>query len=84
MKAYSHLGVKKVLTSGLPKGNADTERVIRALKEGLAWYYDWDYPFDFQGALEKLNDNYNQDFLHQSLCYRALCQYYQHYVKNKE
>lgn len=85
MKTCSDLGIKQIFTSwSNPKGNADTERVIRTLKEDLVWCYDWDHPFDFQRALEKWVDNYNQDFPHQSLCYRTPCQYYQDYVKNKK
>ena len=85
MKTCSDLGIKQIFTSwSNPKGNADTERVIRTLKEDLVWCYDWDHPFDYQRALEKWVDNYNHDFPHQSLCYRTPCQYYQDYVKNKE
>ncbi len=85
MKACSDLGIKQIFTSwSNPKGNADTERVIRTLKEDLVWCYDWDHPFDFQRAVEKWVDNYNQDFPHQALCYRTTCEYYCEYVKNKE
>ena len=66
-----------------PKGNADTERVIRTLKEDLVWPYDWDHPFAFQRALDKWVDNYNQDFPHQSLGYHTPCEYYQNYGKIK-
>jgi transposase InsO family protein len=85
MKVTSDLGIKQIFTSwSNPKGNADTERVIRTLKEDLNWCYDWDHPFDFQRALDKWVNNYNQDFPHQNLGYRTSCQYYQEYVKNKE
>ena len=85
MQACSTLGIKQIFTSwSNPKGNADTERVIRTLKEDLAWPYDWDNPFTFQRALGKWVDNYNQDFPHQSLDYHTPCEYYQKYVKNKE
>ena len=84
-KACSDLGIKQITTCwSNPKGNADTERVIRTLKEDLIWSYDWDHPFDFQRALEKWADNDNQDFPHQALGYRTPCEYYQEYVKNKE
>ena len=83
MKACSDLGIKQIFTSwSNPKGNADTERVIRTFKEDLIWPYDWDHPFDFQRALENWIDNYNQDYPHQSLGYRTPCEYYQQYVKN--
>jgi len=85
MKACAILGIKQIFTSwSNPKGNADTERVIRTLKEDLVWPYDWDNPFTFQRALEKWVDNYNYDFPHQSLDYHTPCEYYQKYVKNKE
>jgi transposase InsO family protein len=55
-----------------PKGNADTERVIRTLKEYLIWPYDWDHLFDFQRALEKWRkEKYSQNFPHQVLGYRT-------------
>lgn len=78
-------GSNRSLPAGLnPKGNADTERVIRTLKEDLVWPYDWDNPFAFQRALDKWVDNYNHDFSHQALDYHTPCEYYQKYVKNKE
>jgi len=51
----------------IPKGNADTEQMIRTLKEDLIWPHDWNHPFDFQRALERWIDNYNQDFPHHAL-----------------
>jgi len=59
MKVCSDLGIKQIFTSwSNPKGNADTERVIRTIKEDFIWCHDWDHPFDFQRASENLlNDN---------------------------
>jgi len=85
MKACSDLGIKQIFTRwSNPKGNADTERVIRTFKEDLVWPYDWDNPFDFQRALMRWVDNYNHDFSYQTLNYHTPCEYYQKYVKNKE
>ena len=85
IKACATLGIKQVFTSwSNPQGNADTERVIRTSKEDLVWPYDWDNPFDFQRAIDKWVDNYNQDFPHQTLGYHTPCEYYQKYGKNKE
>ena len=84
MQACSTLGIKQIFTSwSNPKGNADTERVTRTLKEDLVWLYDWDNPFNFQRALGKWVDNYNQDYPHQSLGYHTPCEYYQNMVKIK-
>ena len=85
MKACSDLGIKQIFTSWCnPKGNADTERVIRTLKEDLVWPQDWEHPFHFQIALAKWIDNYNYDFPHQALNYQTPCEYHESYVKNKE
>ena len=85
MKACSDLGIKQIFTSwSNPKGNADTERVIRTLKEDLVWPYDWEHPFHFQRALKRWIDNYNHDFPHQALNYHTPCEHYLNYLKNKE
>ena len=62
------LGIKQIFTTwSNPKGNSDTERVLRTIKEDLVWPYEWDNPFDFQIALGKWIGDYNTDFPHQSL-----------------
>jgi len=54
MHACTDLEIKQTFISwSNPKGNADTERVIRTLKENLVWPYDQDHPFHFQRALTK-------------------------------
>ena len=68
MKTCSHLQIKQIFTAwNNPKGNADTERVIRTLKEDLIWTHDWQSPFDLQPTCEHWIHNYNTDFPHQSL-----------------
>jgi len=48
MRTCAAVGIKQIFTSwSNPKGNADTERVIRTLKEDLVWPYDWDNPLHF-------------------------------------
>jgi putative transposase len=78
------LGVKQIFTTwSNPKGNSDTERVLRTLKEDLVWPYDWDNPFDFEVALNKWIESYNTDYPHQSLGNLTPEQYHLAYV-NKE
>lgn len=46
MAACSTLGVHQAFTSyNHPKGNADTERVMRTLKEECLWLQEWTCPF---------------------------------------
>lgn len=66
MKECSELEIKQIFTTwSNPKGNADTERVMRTLKEDIVWTNDWDNPFEFEKALEKWINDYNTDLPHQ-------------------
>jgi len=68
MMNCSLLGLKQIFTTwSNPKGNSDTERVMRTIKEDIVWSYEWDNPFDFEIALHKWINDYNTDFPHQSL-----------------
>jgi len=70
MKACSALSIKQIFTSwNNPKGNADTERVMRTIKEDLVWPREWDIPFELERALKQWIQNYNQDYPHSSLGY---------------
>ena len=75
MKNCSVLGIKQIFTTwNNPKGNADTERVMRTIKEDLVWPHDWDCPFAFQDAFIRWAHDYNTDFPHQSLRYKTPAQ----------
>ena len=77
IEACSTLGIKQIFASwSNPKGNADTERVFRTLREDLIWSNDWDNPFEFQRVLEIWINNYNNDFPHQTLNYMTPAQFY--------
>lgn len=52
-----------------PKGNADTERVIRTLKEECIWTNEWDTLEEAQKGIALGIREYNQDHLHSSLNY---------------
>jgi len=68
MKNCSLLGIKQIFTTwSNPKGNADTERIMRTIKEDLVWPHEWDNPFEFEVALNQWIDRYNRVFPHQSL-----------------
>ena len=52
MKTCSILKIKQIFTTwNNPKGNADTERVMRTIKEDIVWPYDWDSPLPFKTIL---------------------------------
>jgi putative transposase len=78
MQECSTLGIKQIFTTwSNPKGNSDTERVMRTIKEDLVWSYEWDNPFDFEIALRQWINSYNNDFPHQALGNRTPAQHYQ-------
>jgi putative transposase len=54
-----------------PKGNADTERCMRTLKEACLWRQEWAGPSAFVSALDQwINDDNTHD-LHSALGYKA-------------
>ena len=72
MKTCSQLGIRQIFTSfNNPKGNADTERVMRTIKEDLVWTREWQSPFEFEKAFKKWVDLYNTDFPHMALGYQT-------------
>ena len=75
MKTCYDLKIKQIFTMwNNPKGNADTARVMRTIKEDLIWSYDWQSPFELQPTFENWVNDYNTDFPHQSLGYKTPAQ----------
>jgi putative transposase len=72
MKACRTVGIQQAFTSdNNPKGNAETARVIRTLKEECLWLQEWTSPFDLIRALAVwITDDHEQD-LHSALGYQS-------------
>jgi transposase InsO family protein len=72
MKACSFLGIHQAFTSyNNPKGNADTEQVMRTLKEELIWLREWRDVGELSAALDEWIETYNATWLHSALGYRT-------------
>ncbi len=83
MKACSTLGIKQVFASySNPKGNADTERVIRTLKENIVYPYEYETVEEFRVALDRWIKNYNEDFPHSALGHLTPVEFEQKYKAN--
>jgi len=68
------LGITQAFTSyNNPKGNADTERLMRTLKEELFWLRGWTSPLELERALTAWVDWYNTRYLRSALGYRTPC-----------
>jgi transposase InsO family protein len=71
IKACSSLKVNQAFTSyNNPKGNADTERMMRTLKEELLWLREWPSATEISKELDQWIEYYNQSYLHSALGYR--------------
>ena len=72
MKESSALEIKQIFTCyNNPKGNADTERVIRTIKEDLVWIKEWRSPSQLDDELKAWIVKYNTDYPHSSLNYKT-------------
>jgi len=72
MSACATLGVRQIFTSfNNPKGNADTERLMRTIKEDLVWPHEWQSPYQFEAAFKNWVEQYNTDFPHMALGYQT-------------
>jgi len=66
-----------------PRGNADTERIMRTLKEELIWLREWASPFELADELKKWIDYYNGQYLHSALGYKAPNQFEMEFKDNR-
>jgi putative transposase len=72
MKTCRSLDINQAFTSyNNPKGNADTERMFRTMKEELLWLREWTSPFELADAIGKWITYYNGNYLHSALGYKS-------------
>lgn len=72
MKTCATVGITQAFTSyNNPKGNADTERLMRTLKEELLWLREWTSPVELEQALAAWVDWYNTRYRHSALGYQT-------------
>jgi putative transposase len=65
-------GIEQIYTSyNNPRGNAETERVIRTMKEELLWLKEWKSLAELKEAVETWVKDYNANYLHSAHGYRS-------------
>jgi putative transposase len=80
MRACATMGIHQAFTSyNNPKGNADTERAMRTLKEECLWLQEWTCPFALMRAVGRWITDYNEHYLHSALGYKPPGQYEREY-----
>ena len=58
-------GIEQIYTSyNNPRGNAETERMIRTIKEELLWLREWSSFDELEKAVENWVKDYNANYLH--------------------
>lgn len=76
MQACSVMEIKQIFASyNNPKGNADTERVMRTIKEGFVWSRDFLSPEDFIDQFKQWVEDYNNDYPHSSINHQTPCEF---------
>jgi len=76
MAHCSLAGVEQAFTSyNNPKGNADTERFMRTMKEECLWLDDWQSPTELERRLTEWLEFYNTQYLHSTLGYKPPVQF---------
>lgn len=73
MAAMNVLGIEQVFTSyDNPKGNAETERLMRTIKEELLWLQEFPSLEAAREAIAQwITADYNQRYVHSALGYRS-------------
>lgn len=84
MKSCREMDITQTFTSyNNPKGNADTERVFRTMKEELLWLKEWISPFELADSLGNWIEYYNRKYLHSSLGYKTPEKYEEEYQNSQ-
>jgi transposase InsO family protein len=76
MKACSVMEIKQIFASySNPRGNADTERVIKTIKHDFIWVREFKSPSEFIEQFGLWVERYNTDRPHSTLGYRTPCDF---------
>ncbi|MFA5250413.1 MAG: integrase core domain-containing protein [Parachlamydiales bacterium] len=62
---------KKPTSYNNPKGNADTERLMRTMKEECLWLTEWTSFEQLKKALDNWISFYNREYPHSALGYKS-------------
>jgi transposase InsO family protein len=85
MRECAVLGIRQAFTSyNNPKGNADTERAIRTLKEELLWLHEWRSLNHVESALSAWVETFNNLYLHSALGWNTPQRVHDAATKNRE
>lgn len=85
MRECRALGIKQAFTAyANPKGNADTERLIRTIKEELCWLREWSSVEELAIEMKKFVEHFNANYLHSALGYKTPYDFENEWFKNNQ
>lgn len=85
MRTCRALSIKQAFTAyANPKGNADTERLIRTIKEELCWLREWLSVEELVVEMEKFVETFNANYLHSALGYKTPNDFEKEWFKNNQ
>lgn len=85
MKRCRAFGIKQAFTAyANPRGNADTERLIRTIKEELCWLQEWASVEELTQAMNEFVEYFNANYLHSALGYKTPNAYEAEWFKNDQ
>ncbi len=85
MRECRALSIRQAFTAyANPKGNADTERLIRTVKEELCWLREWASVEELATEMEKFVEYFNNNYLHSALGYKTPNVFENEWFKNNK
>lgn len=84
MSFTAEVGIEQIFTSyNNPKGNAETERFMRTMKEELLWLEEFDSVAEARAAIGEWLQEYNLEYPHSMLSYHSPLEYEGLYFDNQ-
>ena len=70
MSEMAILGIEQIFTSyDNPKGNAETERMMRTIKEEVIWLHEFTSLTEAREVIGRWIEKYNHEYVHSALGY---------------
>ena len=85
MRECRVLGIKQAFTAYANlKGNADTERLIRTVKEELCWLGEWSSVEELATEMERFVEYSGDNYLHSAISYKTPDDFEKEWFENNQ
>ena len=83
MREMANLGIEQIFTSyDNPEGNADTERMMRTIKEEVVWLHEFTSLTEAREIIGSWIEKYNREYVHSALGYLSPLEFEQKFYQN--